>query len=144
MSIDIERGVFDGLRSYEIVLLVLGVLFFLILVSLLIYLAVTNKNYGKIAALLLVPVIMIAFPSIKKVEFGKDIGEIDKLVKKVEQNPANAKAKTELESRLKTIENRRISNPGSLRIMEKAYTAVGDLKKAETYRKPMNVKTEKD
>jgi hypothetical protein len=131
---------FEGLLSYEIVLLVLGVLLFLALLFLLIFCVITKRSYVGIVPLFLVCIIMLGFPSIQKIKFDNGVLEIEKLTKKVEQNPTNVEAKRELEAKLQKIEGKEISNPSTLRILEKAYTVVGDSPKANIYRKKILIK----
>lgn len=125
---------FEGLLSYEIVLLALGMLLFLVLLFLLIFCVITKRSYVGILPLFLVCIIMLGFPSIQKIKFDNGVLEIEKLTKKVEQNPRNIEAKRELETKLKQIEGKEISTPSTLRILEKAYTVVGDSPKATIYR----------
>jgi hypothetical protein len=68
------------------------------------------------------------------IKFDKGILEIEKLAKKVEHDPKDIQAKKELEVQLRKIEDKQISKPSTLRIVEKAYTAVGDSQKANIYR----------
>jgi len=126
--------IFEGLRVYEIVLLVMGVLLFLVLMFSLIYFIINKRTYKGLLPFFIIPIAMVGFPSIQKIKFDKGILEIEMLTKKVEQDSTNAGAKSELEVKLKTIENRPISQPGNLRILEKAYTAVGDSQKVNIYR----------
>lgn len=124
----------EGLKSYEIVLLILGAMLFLVLVFLLIYFVINKRSYKQLLPFFSIPIIMVGFPGIQKITFDRGILGIETKTKEVEQNPTNAEAGKELEVRLKAIENRPISQPANLRILEKAYTAVGSPQKAIIYR----------
>jgi len=131
---NISMNISEGLKSYEIVLLVMGVLLFLVLVFLLIYFVINKRTYKGLLPFFIIPLAMVGFPSIQKITFDNGMMGIEKLTKEVEQDPTNAEAKKELEVKLKTIENRPISQPSNLRILEKAYTAAGDSQKVNIYR----------
>jgi len=111
---------FEGLLSYEIALLVMGVLFFAVLLFLLIYLVINKRSYKGIIALFLFPVIMVGFPGIQKIRFDNGIVEIDRLTRAIEKNPANAEAKKTLELKLSELKGREISTVKNRIIMEKA------------------------
>jgi Tfp pilus assembly protein PilF len=121
---------FEGLLFYEIVLLGLGVLLFLVVLGLLIY-SIINKRDIKIFALFFViSIVMIAYPSIQKIKFNEGVVEIEKGTKALEQNPADTTAQKELERTLADIEQRQISNPITLVKIAEAQAAIGDSAKA--------------
>ena len=77
---------------------------------------------------------MVGFPGIQKIKFDNGVIEVETLTATVEQDPTNVEAKNKLEVQLKVIGDRSISKPSTLKIMEKAYMAVGDTPKAIIYR----------
>ncbi len=127
-------NIFEGLKSYEIVLLIMGVLLFLTLLFVLIYQILKEKPYKGLLPFFFIPIIMVGFPGIQKIKFDKGVIEIETLTATVEQDPTNVEAKNQLEVQLKAIGNRSVSKPSTLKIMEKAYMAVGDTPKAIIYR----------
>lgn len=127
-------NIFEGLKSYEIVLLIMGVLLFLTLLFVLIYLISQKRPYKGLLLFFVFPIIMVGFPGIQKIKFDKGVIEIETLTAKVEQDPTNVEVKNQLEVQLKAIGNRSVSKPSTLKIMEKAYMAVGDTPKAIIYR----------
>lgn len=124
---------FDGLYLYEIVLLVLGVLFFLVLLFVLVYSIMTKQAIKGFIFIFLIPIIMIGYPSIQKIKIGNIEIEIARLTHAVEQNPTDTKARAALIERLSEIERRPISSPSSLIKLAKAHAVIGNRTKADTY-----------
>ncbi len=77
-------NVFDGLHLYEIVLLVLGVILFLVLLVALIIFLIQGRSIKSLLLFFVVSVLMIGFPSVTKFKFDKDGVEIDKLAARAE------------------------------------------------------------
>jgi len=127
-------NIFEGLKLYEIVLLLMGVLLFVVLLCALIYLILHKRAYKQLLLFFAVPIVMVGFPAIEKIKFNNGVIEVEKLTQKVEREPTNIEAKKQLEVQLNTIGNRPISERSTLRTMEKGYTAVGDTQKATIYR----------
>lgn len=126
-------NLFDGLYLYEIVLLVLGVLFFLVLLFVLLYFIMTKQAIKSLIFFFLIPIIMIGYPSIQKIQIGNIIIEIARLTHDVEQNPTDTKARAALIERLSEIEHRPISSPSSLIKIAEAHAVIGNKTKADTY-----------
>jgi hypothetical protein len=124
----------EGLKSYEIVLLIMGVLLFLTLLFVLICLILQKRAYKGLLLFFVFPIVMVGFPGIQKIKFDNGVIEVETLTATVEQDPTNVEAKNQLEVQLKAIGNRSVSKPSTLKIMEKAYMAVGDTPKAIIYR----------
>lgn len=127
-------SIFEGLQSYEVVLLIMGVLLFLVLLGLLIYCVLQKRPYTKLCLLFPVPIVMVGFPGIQKFSFNNGVMEVEKLTREVEKNPQNVEAKRQLEVQLKGIGDRPVSQPDSIRILERAYSAVGNQQRANEFR----------
>ncbi len=123
-------SLFEGLFIYEIVFLVLGVLFFLVLLFILVYFVVKNRRIKWLVPLFLISFTMIGFPGIQKIKFENGMLEIERSTQKVEQNPGDSAAKKELANKLSKIENRPVLNPLTIKKLEKAFTVIGDTRKA--------------
>ena len=126
--------IFEGLKSYERVLLLMGVVLFIALLVFLIYFVVKNKPYKGLLPFFSIPIVMVGFPGIQKITFDNGIVGIEKLTEEVEQNPNDTTAKKDLEAKLKSIKSRPISQSANLRILERAYSAVGNQQKATEFR----------
>jgi len=94
---DIRRpSVFDGLYSYEKVMLVCGVVLFAILVVLLVIFAVQKRKLTQLMAFFLLPIIMIGFPAVQKIAFDKESVKLDPQADNLRQNPSNPMAQKAL------------------------------------------------
>ena len=123
-------NLFDGLHLYEIVLLILGTLFFLVLLVLLIVSILRNRSVTAFLLLFPVSIVMIGFPAVSKVKFDKDGVEIDKITKELAENPSNAQLKTQLESLVKKVRPRFSESEHGLVKLARAEAVLGDQEKA--------------
>ncbi len=125
---------FDGLFTYEIILLVLGVVLFCVLLVVLIYQVKNSKRLGGLVPLFLVVVVMIAYPSIQKIKVGSDTIEVEKLTKdlKAAQGAQTESVSMTLRSRLAEIEQRPIRDADTQLAIARAQAAIGERNKALT------------
>ena len=123
---------FDGLLGYEIVMLILGVVFFLALLVVFIIRSVRNQSIKVLFAFFILPIIMIGYPSIEKISIGKDLVDIEKSIDRLEKNPNDEKAKTELSKKLKEIGYREFTSPQNAVGIAKAHKALGNETKAKS------------
>ena len=96
----------DDLLIYELALLVLGVLLFLILSIGLAYYIVKNENIKKLLYFFPISIIMIGYPSIKEITVSKDKFEIVKYQQDFIDNPKNEQAREKLEEFVEEYESR--------------------------------------
>ena len=125
---------FNDFFSYERILLLLGVALFLVLLTGLI-LFIVRKQPIKLYYLLsfLIPVVMIAFPSIQRVTFLNDFVSFEKMVEEVADNPEDEEARKDLRQALQGVEQRPVSDPEKLIGIAKAYLYLGDYDRAGKY-----------
>lgn len=120
----------DGLYPFEIVMLFLGILFFVILALLLIYQLKHGKPAAGLAAFFLLSIVMIGFPSIKSVQIG-DIGaRIARANEDLQADPANPQIKENLKKQVNQISDRPFSNLKTLINIHDAQIATGQPEKA--------------
>lgn len=124
---------FEGLLFYEIVLLILGTLLFLVLLFALVYSLVKKRDIKILALFFVISIIMIGYPSIQKIKFDNGVVEIEKRTKELAQNPADSTAQKALMKTLSEIERRPISNPATLVKIAEAQAAIGDTAQALNY-----------
>ena len=92
---------FNGLYSYEIVMLVLGVLLFLVaLVKLM------KKASAGLVVFFLLAIAMIGYPSIQSIQYEKGVITVDKKVHDLEANPGNEALRASLQQDMGKIEGR--------------------------------------
>jgi hypothetical protein len=90
---DIILNVKEGIYDYQLILLALGVLLFVVLLFLLIFSVVKKRPLKGLFLFFILPIIMIGFPAIQKISFQNLSDELDKAVKVAEKNrtPENKK-----------------------------------------------------
>ena len=121
---------FDGLRLYEIVLLILGTLLFLVLLVLLIVAIVRNRSVKAFILLFPISIVMIGFPAVSKIKFDKDGIEIDKITKELVENPSNTGLKTKLEELVQQATPRFSESQHGLVKLARAEAVLGKQEKA--------------
>jgi len=117
---------FDGLYSYEVVMLVVGTLTFLVVLFAFVFFLVKGKPLLKLMPFFVIPIVMIGFPSISAVRFKGDLIVIEKTIKQVEQNPADKSSREQLEKAAQRLTPRPFSNPKMLTAIAHAQIVLGD------------------
>jgi hypothetical protein len=117
---------FDGLYPYEKLLSILGIFFFFLLCFILVFKAIKGQRIKNLLYFFIIPVIMIGFPAITKIQIGDWLVELERQKKVVENNPKDISAKQELSELLSKLEYRPISKPDNLVNIAGAKAAIGD------------------
>lgn len=120
----------DGLRLYEVVLLLLGSIMFLALVIMLIIYSAQRRRLKPLFMFFAVPVLMIVWPSIQKIRIDGKGAEIEKQIAEVQKNPTEEN-KDKLSELLTDVEKRDVKDPDVVKDMAVAQYVLGDDKKAE-------------
>jgi hypothetical protein len=126
-------GLFEGLYLYEIILLVLGVVFFLVLLYVLITYVKARRSIKTLALFFLFPIVMIGYPSIKSVEFGNGIGKTETKSEELEKDPQNMEKQSELKKEIKNLGDRPLSTPQALISLSRAHLLTKDTATAKVY-----------
>jgi len=122
---------FDGLYPYEIIMLVLGVLLFLVLILAFVVLLTRGKSYGKLLLFFAIPIIMIGFPSIKSFEISTDSIKLVKDTMALEKDPTNNNLRASLEQTVAKVAARPIADPSVSTTIARAQLALGNDNAAE-------------
>ena len=93
----------QGIQLHELILMILGFILGLVLIFIFLFTALKQKPNLKLLYGFIAPLVMIGYPSIRSIEFGKDVIKIDKLVEKVNQNPTDTTAQRELVQNLQEL-----------------------------------------
>ncbi|MBI2516539.1 MAG: hypothetical protein HYV95_06445 [Opitutae bacterium] len=121
---------FEGLLLYEIILLTLGVVLFFALLGVMFYYVKMNRSITGLLLFFLLPVVMIAFPSIQKIKFDKDGLEIEKELARLVDQSAHATTpaeKEELKVKLDEFKERAATSPEALVTVARAQTLLGNV-----------------
>lgn len=117
---------FYGLYLYEVVLLVLGIVFFVVLLFCLRYYMKHKEGITPLLAFFVLSVAMIGYPSIKSIQIKDDMLTIEKETQRLEANPTDASARTTLQETVAKLEQRPISGASELTTIAKAQFALGN------------------
>jgi len=124
------NDLFDGLLLYEITLLVLGVILFLILSIGLLYYIIKKEQIAKLLFFFFIPIVMIGYPSITQISISKDKIELTKLQNQVLDDPEDSVAVRKMEKLTEKLE-RRASSTEDLVQVGTSNLLLGNNEKAE-------------
>lgn len=97
--------------SYEIILAVMGMVFFLVLLFALVWSIMKKRTFIKLLPFFILPIIMVAYPTLKSIRVGDIILDIQAQSKIVENNPGDTSAVKKLEASLEQLKgDERLSN----------------------------------
>lgn len=86
----------EDLYLYEIILLILGSLLFLILSGVLVYYVIKKEEIKKLLLFFPISILMMAYPSIKELNISSDRIELITYQEKYENNPEDIEAKEKI------------------------------------------------
>ncbi len=121
----------DGLYGYEVVMLVLGALFFVLLAALLAVQIVRGKPYGSLLAFFLVPIIMMGYTRVKSVQYKDGVLSMELATEQLQANPTDPALRSALEQQVARWGSRPTSDPLGLTRIAKAQFALGNQDAAE-------------
>ena len=120
----------DGLYPFEKLMLYLGAGFFVALAFALIFLALRSKPFVKLLPFFLIPVLMMAWPSIQSVEFSDNAVTIQKSLDSLSSDNPDPAATASLKVAVGNVAARPSSDPATLTLLARASLALGDTKAA--------------
>lgn len=103
------KNLFDGLLLYEVTLLILGVVLFLILSIGLLYYIIKKEQIAKLLAFFIIPIVMIGYPSINQISISNDKIELTKYQQQLIENPDDSVAMKKVETITEKLEERATS-----------------------------------
>ena len=118
-----HMNLFAGLYSYEIVLVVLGIVLFLVLVIALLRNVFKDKPFAALIPALFIPIVMIGYPSIQSIQYQNGVIEITKAFQQVQDDPSDPQAQAQLNSLEPTIaklEPRTATDPATQKLFVQA------------------------
>lgn len=96
----------NGLYLYEVVLLVLGVMLFLVLLFAFSVLVIRGRPFGKLLSFFMLPIVMVGYPSIESIEFGDNMLRLTMQMHELEKDPTNSNIRKSVESQLDEVSGR--------------------------------------
>lgn len=124
-------AIFDGLQLYELVLLALGTILFLVLIFGFLYNLIKGKSITALLGFFVFPIAMIGFPAIQKIQIDGTVVSIEKATDQLLANPTDADVRKTLQEEVEKVTAKPISNPRTLTVLAKAQYALGNEKRAE-------------
>ncbi len=116
----------EGIRLHELILMILGFILGLVLIFVFLFMALRGRTNLKLLYGFIAPLIMIGYPSIQSISFSKDVITIDKLVKKVNDNPSDTAAQRALIQQIQTLpKSRCVTSTDALTTIANAQSALG-------------------
>jgi len=117
---------FNGLYSYEIVLLALGTLMFLVLLFAFVYSLIKKQALGRLFGFFLFPILMIGFPVVSSIKLMNALLEITTKTRELEKKPTDKSTREELVKAVQSVAARPLSNPQTLTTVARAQVALGN------------------
>lgn len=129
---------FNNMAPYQAILAIMGMVIFMALVFLLIWSVMKKRSITLLLPFFLIPVIMVAFPTLKSIKVAGisiDIQETQKLAAVVSNNPADTAAANRLEENITQLKkNDNFSkNSDALLAVAKGQLALGKYDSASLY-----------
>lgn len=130
---EIVTNFFDGLKNYEIVLLILGTVLLCILLAALVPRLIRGSSITSLIPFFLMGVVMIGFPGVAKIQFGEALLETKQDLNKLAsaQGTEAEEIKTRISKRLTELEGRPIRSIDRRLVLATAQTQIGQVAKAE-------------
>ena len=119
-------GLFEGLKGFEIILAGLGIVLFVVLLFILVYSVLQDRPLKYVLPFFLIPIVMIGFPAIKKIQFGNNVIELKEAIATLEDNPNDSEAFSSLQNNLSRIEQFPNLSAGTIYDLAIAKAVLGD------------------
>jgi hypothetical protein len=121
----------DGLFLYEITLLILGSIFFLVLIVLLIVKVSTRQPIKVLIPFFFLPILMIGFPGIEQFNFMNGMAELKTKINQAIDEPDNQELREEIREAVDQFTRRPIRDPKNLMVLGEAYEALDESAEAK-------------
>lgn len=117
---------FEGLYFYEVVLLILGVVLFVMLVIGFFYQLTHKRSIASLLPFFILPIAMIGYSSVKKIQIKDGLVAIDTTNQQLQENPTDPALRHTLQQQVAKMAARPMSNPQSMVLIAKAQYSLGD------------------
>jgi tetratricopeptide (TPR) repeat protein len=115
----------QGLYPGEVVLLIAGIVFFVVLVFAFLYQLMHQRSYAALLGFFIVPIAMIGYPSIESIQYKDGVLTVQKTTAELLSNPADPQSRQSLEQQTQKISSRASSSPSDIVTLAKAQFALG-------------------
>jgi len=121
----------DGLYLYEIIMLGMGVLLFLLLGIAFVVLLTRSKPYGRLLPAFGLPIVMVGFPAIQSIEISSDAVKVKTSADRLLSEPTDKEARASLTRAVSSLSARPIRDPATSLGIARAQIALGQNAQAE-------------
>lgn len=121
----------DGLYLYEIILLGMGVLLFLLLSIAFVVLLTRSKPYGRLLPAFGLPIVMVGFPAIQSIEISSNTVKIQTNEDALQSDPTDKEVRASLTQAVSALSARPIRDPATSLTIARAQIALGHNAEAE-------------
>lgn len=125
-------AVFEGLYLYEIVMLVLGILLFVMLGIGFFYQLVHQRSIAPLLGFFAFPIAMIGYPSIQRIQVKDGLISIEKTTQQLAENPTDLQLRRTLQQQVAKVADRPIASPQNTSVVAQAQYALGDEEAAKS------------
>ena len=122
----------DGLYPFEVVLLVLGVVLFIVLLIAFLRCVFRDKPYIALLGFFVLPIAMIAYPSIQSIQVGEGTVTIATKTAQLAQNPNDQQLRASLQTDVAKLSARPIHDAQTTATLAEAQFALGNETAAQT------------
>jgi len=116
----------DGLYMHEVLLFVLGSLFFLVLLFLMVLYAWRKEKLNVLLFFFMIPIVMIGWPSIARIQINEAGIALENTLRTYESDPQDPETRKALQAQVKELEDKGVKNPKTLINMAKANYMLGN------------------
>lgn len=129
------KGFLISILLYQSLLMIMGIIIFIVLVFLLIWSVIKKRSFVTLLPFFLIPVIMVAFPTLRSVKIGDIVINVKKLTAIVNNNPADTGAGNQLEKSVEQLKatGNLARNGDALLAVANAQIALGKYDSAALY-----------
>lgn len=121
----------DGLYLYEIIMLGMGVLLFLLLGIAFVVMLTRSKPYGRLLPAFGLPIVMVGFPAIQSIEISSDAVKVKTSADRLLSEPTDKEARASLTQAVSSLSDRPIRDPATSLSIARAQIALGQNAQAE-------------
>ena len=111
---------------HEVLLFVLGSLFFLVLLFLMVLYAWRKEKLNVLLFFFMIPIVMIGWPSIARIQINEAGIALENTLRTYESDPQDPETRKALQAQVKELEDKGVKNPKTLINMAKANYMLGN------------------
>jgi tetratricopeptide (TPR) repeat protein len=117
---------FDGLYIYELAFFILGC----VLCCAFLYQVMNNREYKNLLMFFFLPVIMIGYPSVKKIQYDNLVIDLEQNVQSASAKPVDSNNRKEVVEKINALQDRSEKSARGMTVIARTIVFLGDTAKA--------------